>query len=197
MDIRPKKKRVSGKQLSSARDVIGPTVKITTPEGRNIEADLISIVLPLTVVPRFSLAGFDLVDHQGLSSREFFKTLRAAKYLGEWEWLTSLRDVGTREWKMMALSFCSQMAIECSLIYPFLDPEPRNWLRDKYVKQGVLDHFDARWEAYLNHCGSDLSIVQGRIYLHIGERLRFTWFGAEPDSRESEHYQMVVTEGSL
>ena len=195
--MRAKKNRVSKEQLASTRGLIGPTTTITTADGDSFEADLTSVVLPLTTVPRFSQAGLDLIANQGMSSREFFKTLRAAKYSDEWKWLTSLQDVGTREWKMVALSFCAQVAVECHLLYPFLEPEPRYWLRDKFIGQGVPDDFDARWEAYLNHCRSGLGLLQGRIYLHIGERLRFKWFGAEPDSPHSEKYRMVVTEGSF
>ena len=197
MVTRPQQKRVSGEQLAITRSVIGPTVKITTGEGDSFEADLTSIILPLTVVPRFTQSGLDLMAHQRLSPREFFKTLRAAKYLGEWEWLTSLPGVGAREWKMMALSFCSQVAIECTLIYPFLEPEPRNWLHDKFVRQGVPDNFNSRWDAYLNDCGRDLSRLEGRIYLHVGEHLRFKWFGDIPSGPESEQYRMAITTGDL
>ena len=94
----------------------------------------------------------------------------------------------------MALSFCAQVAVECSLLYPFLESEPCSWLRSKFVGQGVPDNFEARWEAYVNHCGSDLRFLEGRIYLHIGKILRFAWFGAQPNSPVSHKYRLVINE---
>ena len=191
---REKRSRVSKEELRTTKGVLAPTATITLPSGESLEADVISTTGPMSTVPRFSRDGLDRIASQNPLHHEFFKSLRASQYGDEWERISSLPDRASREWKMVALSFCAQVAIETSAIYPWLEHQALNWLRAKFVEQDLPDDFEARWEAYWNHCGGDLRFIEGRIYLHVEKLIRFRWFGDPPKSMSSLNYQMTVDE---
>ena len=189
-------KRTSQLELRGTKSVLGSVATISLPDGRSLTADLLSTTGPLSVIPRFSREGLDHIASQNFQHDEFFKWLRDSQYKREWEYLKSLPDVGSCEWKMIALSFCAQVAIESSLIYPWLEPQAREWLRAKFVTQGVPDDFETRWQAYWDYCASDLELIQERIYLRIGNSIRYQWFGDPPNAKQSFRYRITVDEST-
>ena len=186
------RKRLSREQLGATKGVLGPVATVTLPTGEKLEPDIISMTGPLGTVPRFSQDGLDKIAGQNLLQAEFFKSLRAREYTNEWKMLAALPDVGSREWKMIALSFCAQVAVEARLIYPFLVTPAHDWLRQKFAEQCVIDHFEERWDAYLEHCGEALHFLEGSIYLRVAGRLRFTWFGDPPNCLSSLKYRLIT-----
>ena len=189
-----KQTRTSALDLGTTKAVLGSAATISLPDGRSFSADLLSTTGPLSVVPRFSREGLDYIARENFHHDGFYKSLRDTQYNREWEYVKSLLDPGSREWKMIALSYCTQVAIESSLIYPWLVPQARKWLRAKFESQNVTDDFEVRWEAYWDYCASDLELIAGRIYLRIGSSVRFQWFGEPPNAIQSFRYQITFDE---
>ena len=194
MERKSKNNRTSEQELRQTNDVVGSAASISLPGGRSLTADLLSTTDPLSTVPRFSQEGLDYIAGQNLRHDGFFKWLRSSAYRKEWEYISSLPDPGSREWKMIALSFCAQVAIESTLVYPWLGSQAYRWLEAKFVEQGVPDDFKSRWETYLYHCGNDLQLIEGDLYLHAAGSIRFRWFGNPPRAMSSLKYRMSAEE---
>ena len=190
-----KNKRTSEQELRTTNEVLGSVTTLSLPGGRRFAADLLSTTGPLSTVPRFSTEGLDHIANQDLLHDEFFKRLRSSHlYQNQWEYISSLPDLGSPEWKMIALSFCAQVAIETTKIYPWLEPQAHKWLRGKFIEQGVPCDFETRWEAYSDYCRSDLELIEGRIYLNVAGCIQFRWFGDPPDGKPSSKYRITQDE---
>ena len=187
-------KRVLQNELASTRRIIGSKATITPEGGERVEVGLTSVTMPFSTVPRFSRDGLTLIGRQNLMKREFFKSLRDTHYLSEWQFLNTLSDLGSPEWKVLALSFCAQVATDTSMIYPFLEIEARNWLRAKFVGQGAAHDFERRWNAYQKMAGTDLLALEGQFYLHFGSLIRCVWFDCPPNVLRNPGFEFTVIE---
>ena len=96
--------------------VIGSHASVTAG-GTSFEVDLTSVTMPLSGVPRLTYDRLDLIADRSPFTHQFFKELRSSTYFQEWKVLSSLPNRESREWKMVALSFCALGAIEATMIY--------------------------------------------------------------------------------
>ena len=83
---------------------------------------------------------------------QLFKELRTQKpYRDEWDYWDCLAERGQLAWKVGMLSFCTRIAIESTLFFPFLEEEARAWLMHKFQEQEMLcPHFNERWDFYMS-----------------------------------------------
>ena len=129
-------KRITEEAVTTTRNVRGNAASVSSLDGTNFEVDLLSVTMLLSIIPRFSHDGLDSIVTRSLYGHELFKKFRASQYLNEWTFLSRLPDRQSSQWTMLALAFCSQVAIEASVIYPFLASDACDWLRANTSNRG-------------------------------------------------------------
>ena len=187
------KRVITKDHIQSTKRTINHEITIT-PEGGNAEtATLLQATFPFAGIPSFTRQA--LVEKIGTTSDALFKEMRrTSHYKREWEFLKLVPDKGTREWTMIALSLCAQLAAETSVFHPYLEEDTRKWLKAKFCQQGVSEDFDSRWHVYRNTPVRDLA-VPGHYYLRVPTKpILINWVGSIPVKPSSPQLRLSLRE---